>query len=643
MESFKEDKFEIFSIWKTRGMRSRLALIVAVSWSVYTISYLCNLFFYLDVVVYPITHRAISTGLICMLAFLLSTPKGKAPREKLKWVDVLPILFIGLGCTYIALNANRLVAEGRLIPYPFEMILASITFFLVIEAIRRTIGLTVAILIVVFFFTAVYSNYFPGIFHSTGFSYPMILGWMYLGAEGLWGMVLGVVSTIVAGFIIFGGFLRALGASQFFIDLALSATGFMRGGPAKAAVIASSLFGTISGSIAANVATTGQITIPLMKSIGYKKDYAGAVEAVASTGGMFVPPVMGATAFLIAEFLNISYWSVCVAAFLPAIVYYATLFTQIHIEAVKMGLKGLPRENLPSLRKTLIEGWHYLLPLILLIFLLGILRYSEQTSIMYTIGGLILVSFFRKKSRLDFRKFLIAMEDSARGMIPIIPLCTGIGVLIGAIEITGIGINLTSKLLALSGGNLMVLLIMTALVAFILGMGMTAVSVYLLTVTLIAPAVIKAGVEPIAAHMFLFYFGCLSFITPPVAVGAYIGAGIAGGDPWKTGFQAMRLGFVAFLVPWAFVLEPGILMIGHPLKVIASFIFITLGAMSIGVAFEMYFFKELKIWENILLILIGICLFTPDYIIRGVALVFLGIFIFIHLIKTRFEKYFFIL
>jgi TRAP transporter 4TM/12TM fusion protein len=265
------------------------------------------------------------------------------PREKLRWYDVLPILFVIAGCTYIAVRADSLIAEGRLISYPFEILLASLVFLSFIEATRRTIGLVLSGLIIFFFFYTVYSDHFPGFLHSTGFSYPMMFGWMYLSAEGFWGMIIGIVSTIVAGFIIFGGFLRALGASKFFNELALSTVGFMRGGAAKAAVIASTLFGTISGSIAANVATTGQITIPLMKSTGYEKNYAGAVEATASTGGMFMPPIMGATAFLIAEFLDISYWSVCVAAFLPAIAYYATLLAQVDLEAAKIGLRGLPR------------------------------------------------------------------------------------------------------------------------------------------------------------------------------------------------------------------------------------------------------------------------------------------------------------
>ncbi len=632
------DRFEAGKRLSERNLRSKLALIVAVTWSIYTLSYLCNLFFYMGLVIYPVTHRAISAALICTLVFLLMPPKKGMSRETLKWYDILPILTIITGCAYIALNANNLVAEGRLISYRYEMVLASLLFLAVIEATRRVIGWTLAVLVILSFFYAVYSNHFPGFLRSTGFSYPMALGWMYLSAEGFWGMIIGIVSTIVAGFIIFGGFLRALGASQFFSDLALAAAGSLRGGAAKAAVIASTLFGTISGSTAANVATTGQITIPLMKKTGYEKNYAGAVEATASLGGMFMPPVMGATAFLIAEFLQMSYWSVCVAAFLPAIAYYTTLLAQVDLEAAKIGLKGLPRENLPSLKKTLMGGWQYLLPFALLLFFLGVLRYSAQTSVMYTLAALILVSSFRKRSRVTLKKIFFALEDSARGMMPIIPLSASIGILVGTIQMTGAGTKFTSELLDISGGNLMVILLMTGFAAFILGMGMTAVGVYILTVVLLAPALIRAGVEPIAAHMFLFYFGCLSFITPPVCVDAFIAAGISGGHPFKTGFRAMRLGFAAYLVPWAFIFNPGILMIGSPLQIIATFFFVTLGAVAVGSAFEGYLLTNNRRWESILLALSGICVFIPNVITRGSGIGFIVLFLLSQMMRAKKSK-----
>ena len=628
-------EFEVGASWNERGLRYKLAFVVAVVWSTYTLSYLCNLFFYFDIVVYPLTHRAISSGLICILVLLLFPPRKKVIGGKLKWYDILSILIITVGCSYIALNANQLVADGRLISHPHEMVLASLLFISVIDAARRTVGSILAALILFSFFYAVYSNYFPGFLRSTGFSYPMALGWMYLSAEGFWGMIIGIVSTIVAGFIIFGGFLRALGASKFFSDLALASAGSMRGGAAKAAVIASTFFGTISGSTAANVATTGQITIPLMKKTGYEKNYAGAVEATASLAGMFMPPVMGATAFLIAEFLQMTYWSVCVAAFLPAMAYYATLLVQVDLEAAKIGLKGLPRENLPSVKKTLSGGWQYLLPFVILLFLLGVLRYSAQTAIMYTLGALIVVSFFKKESRLTPRKLLNALEESARGMMPIIPLCTAIGILVGAIQMTGAGTKFTSELLTISGGNLGILLVMTGMAAFILGMGMTAVGVYILTVVLLAPALIKAGVEPIAAHMFLFYFGCLSFITPPVCVDAYIAAGISGGSPFKTGFRAMRLGFAAYLVPWAFIFNPGILMIGSPLKILLTFLFVTLGSITMGVVFEGHFLTKIRLGVRIPLAISGFCIFIPNPVTRGLGLAFQAVFVCLQIVQTR--------
>jgi TRAP transporter 4TM/12TM fusion protein len=606
-----------------RGLRARLALVVAVAWSAYTLAYLCHLFFYLGIVVYPLTHRAISAGLVCILTLLLVPWRKSGPPSGLKWYDWLPILVVALGCGYIGLHANKLIAEGRLMAHPWEMILATLFFLSVIEATRRTTGWILAGLVIASFFYAVYSDHFPGFLRSTGFPFSMALGWMYLSGEGVWGMILGVVAEIVAGFIIFGGFLKAVGASKFFNDLALALAGSMRGGAAKAAVIASTFFGTISGSIAANVATTGQITIPLMKNTGYKPDYAGAVEATASTGGMFMPPIMGATAFLIAEFLQISYWDVCVAAFLPGIAYYATLLIQVDLQAAKIGLKGLPRDQLPSIGKTLKEGWQYLLPFALLIFLLAIMRYSAQTSIIYTLGALVVISAFNNRSRLTLKRLIEALDESAKGMMPIIPLCTAIGILVGAVEITGSGTKFTSQILTISGGNLFLLLLMTAAAAFILGMGMTTVSVYILTVVLLAPALVRAGVEPIAAHLFLFYFGCLSFITPPVAVAAYIAAGISHGSPWATGFQAVRLGFAAFLVPWAFVFNPGILMIGSPLKVLITSFFVILGTMSIGVAFEGYFLKRLKTWENMMTALGGFLIFFPSTKTRATGLAIL--------------------
>ena len=633
MDKVTEKQFELGAGWRGKGLRAKVAFIVAVVWSVYTLAYLCKLFSNLGIIVYPVAHRAICAGLITILVFLLYPLRKGMARDKLAWYDILPILLTAAGCGYVVAYASAVVFE-RADANALEMALGISVIACLIEATRRTVGSVVAAIITFFFFYPAYSNFFPSFLHGVGRPYSMVVAFMYLHAEGLWGTVIGVVATLVAGFIIFGGFLRATGAGDFFNNLALATVGFMRGGAAKAAIIGSTLFGTISGSIAANVATVGTITIPLMKKTGYESNFAGAIEAAASTGGMFMPPVMGATAFLIAEFLGISYWSVCVAAFLPAIIYYAVLFTQVDLEAAKLGLKGLPRESLPSLRKTLSGGWQYLLPFAILIILLAVLRYTAETAIIYTLGTLIVVSSFKKESRLTPKRLLIALEDSARGMLTIAPLCAAIGLLVGSLLSTGAGTNLVADLLGMSGGNLIIIVVLTAAAAFVLGMGMTAVSVYILTVILLAPAMVKAGVEPLAAHMFLFYFGCLSFITPPVAVAAYIAAGISGGNPWRTGFRAVRLGVAAFLVPWAFIFSPSILMIGSPVDIILALIFTLLGAICVSVASAGYFLTRLKIWERILLALSGLCMFVPNFVVQGPVLAVLVI-LFYYLRQVR--------
>lgn len=625
--------------------KKRLSSVIGIIWAVYTLAYLSHVFFYLGLMISPLTHRAISVGMISILVFLHHPPpfikRGKTPGDVLSWHEILLVLVIITGCGYVAVQANELISQGRMVAHTYEMVLGAVLFLSVIEAARRTVGLVVPFIGISAFFYTIYSNYFPGFLHSSGFPYSWAFGWMYLGDQGFWGMIVGVVSTVVAGFIIFGGFLKALGASHFFTQLSLAIAGSLRGGPGKAAIVASTFFGTISGSIAANIATTGQITIPMMTGTGFKKNFAGAVETAASTGGMFTPPVMGATAFLMAEFLAVSYWNIVVAAVLPAVVFYIVLFIQVHLEAVRLGLEGLPKSELPSLKTTLKSGWHFLLPFVVLIYLLGFLKYGVQTAIMYTLASLIVVSLFKKENRLTLPKLADALSSGAQGMMPIIPLCAVIGILVGAVEITGAGTAFTSRVLSISGGNIFVLLLMSALAAFLLGMGMTAVSVYLLTVVLLAPALINAGIEPMAAHFFLFYFGCLSFITPPVCVGAFIAAGISGGNPWRTGVNAMLLGSAAFLVPWGFVYYPGILMIGDPSRIAAETVIVMIGATAVGIACAGRIFTPFHWVERILLGFSGVFMFVPYIPVKALSSGFLIFFLakqLFHLFRLKFRS-----
>jgi len=595
---------------KSAAWKDHLIFFVATIWTCYTLAYLNSLFFYLGIIIYPTAHRAINVCLITILIFL-NCPSKRGGR--FAWYDGLAILFVLLGCGYIVLYSDQLIYAWGDTSF-FEMVLGTSIIICLLEATRRTGGNVLPLIIIIFFIYTLYSNYFPGFLRSSGFSYQRAIGWMYLSGEGIWGTIVGVVSTLVAGFVIFGAFFRSTGASSFFIDLALSVVGTVRGGAAKTAVIASGLMGMISGSVVANVAATGTVTIPLMKKHGYKNEFAGAVEACSSTGGMFTPPIMGAVAFLIAEFLNISYWLVVVAAALPALLYYLVLLNQVDLEAVRLGLKGLPKENIPSLRKTLCEGWHFLLPIGVLIIFLGILNYSGETSIMVTLWSLIIISFFKKVSRLNTRRVSEALEESAKGMLSITPMCAAIGIIVGSLIITGAGINLSSKLLQISGDSKFLLLIMAAGANFILGMGMTAVTCYIITVILMAPALIKLGIEPIAAHMFLFYYGTISFITPPVAIGAYVAAGIADGDPWETGWRACLLGSAAFIIPWSFVYNPALLGVGTLIEIIEVSFFCILGTFCVSVAIVGFFWfkrSQIRIWERIIIGLAGLILLGP--------------------------------
>ncbi len=590
--------------WSERNLRLKIAGVIGVAWTIYIIMSLFNVFFYLGIVIFPITHRAICSGAITCLALLVVPWKKGSGLGDLTIVDILLVLMAAVGAGYIAINASTLVYEWKDATVP-QMCLGFAFGLAILETARRVAGWIPVGLIVASFFYFVYSDHFPGFMMSSGYSYPRAVAWMYLSGEGMWGSILGTVTSVVPGFILFGSVLRICGADDFFGDLALACMGKYRGGPAKTAVFSSMLFGSLSGSPAANVATTGQITIPMMKQNGFKPELAGAVEAVASTGGPFTPPIMGSVSFLIADALSVNYWTVCAAAFLPVVVYYGILLFQIDSEAIRNGFRGLPEEKLPQVWTVLKRGWYYLAPLGVLIFTLGVLKYSAQTSILYTIIALVICSCFSKRTRLTPKRVLEILDDTAAGMIMVIPLCTGIGILVGALNISGMGSGLAGALADLAGNSRFLLLAMTAISIFIMGMGMTALACYLLAVAMLVPALISAGVLPIAAHMFLFYYGTLSFITPPVAIAAFVAAGIADADATRTGLLATRLGISAFLLPWFFVTNPGILWVGSAFEIAFDFVGIFVSLMLLSSAFTGVMFAPVGKLTRVIFAVLG--------------------------------------
>lgn len=594
--------------WQERNLRLKIAGVIGAAWTIYIILSLFNVFFYLGIVIFPITHRAICSGAITCLALLIVPWKKSKGLGPLSPLDVLLVLTAAVGAGYIAVNASSLVYDWK-DATPVQMCLGFSFGIVILETARRVAGWIPVGLIAASFFYFVYSDYFPGFMMSSGYSYPRAVAWMYLSGEGMWGSILGTVTSVVPGFILFGSVLRICGADDFFGDLALACMGQYRGGPAKTAVFSSMLFGSLSGSPAANVATTGQITIPMMKQNGFKPELAAAVEAVASTGGPFTPPIMGSVSFLIADALGVGYWTVCAAAFLPVVVYYGILIFQIDSEAIRYGFKGLPREKLPAVWSVLRRGWYYLAPLGVLIFTLGVLKYSAQTSILYTIIALVICSCFSARTRLTPKRIFEILDDTAAGLVMVIPLCTGIGILVGALNISGMGGGLAGALADIAGNSRFLLLGMTAVAIFIMGMGMTALACYLLAVAMLVPALIAAGVLPIAAHMFLFYYGTLSFITPPVAIAAFVAAGIAEADATRTGILATRLGISAFLLPWFFVTNPGILWVGSAFNIAFDFVGIFVSLMLLSSAFTGVLFAEVGKPARGLFAILG-CLFV---------------------------------
>jgi TRAP transporter 4TM/12TM fusion protein len=409
------------------------------------------------------------------------------------------------------------------------------------------------------------------------------IGWMmYSGESGLFGEITEVAATVISIFVIFGVFLDRSHAGRAFLNIVISVLGRMRGGPAKAAVFASAIFGTFSGSPSANVAATGAVTIPLMKSLGYPSEFAGGVEAASGCGGNFMPPVMGAAAFVMASWLGVPYYSVCIAAAFPAILYYVAIYVAVDAQSVKLGLRSLPREELPRFWPSVKEGWYWAIPIIVLLILLVVLKWSAPRAGFYAALSIFPLAFVRRDSRITWKRFADGCLQSVRTMIVPSIACGMAGVLMGAIMMTGVAIKLSSMLVLLAGGHQLLLLLLAAIVAYILGMGMASVAVYIVVAVLVAPALAQMGVPLLHSHLFVYYFGMLSHITPPVATASLVAAGMAGGSPFGTGFWAMRLAIVSLVVPFAFIYNPALLLQAPLAEIVRTVPLAIVGTIALG-------------------------------------------------------------
>jgi TRAP transporter 4TM/12TM fusion protein len=617
-----------------RGKRRQLtgavgmaARILAIAVPAYSFLFIMNLFAPMGVFIYSGTHNALFLAGILILTFLLVPATNKAPRNRVPWYDWLLIVASGVSMVYIAVVFEDLLLSGGVGITPFEIFLGLVAILSLFEAVRRTTGWAMIIVCMFFLLHAKFAYLFPGFLNGPNFPWSRVLNYLYLSNQGIFGMVVALAATIIISFMVFGAFLDVSGAGNTFMKLALATLGHVRGGAGKVAILGSALFGTVTGSPMAEIGVIGNFTIPLMKRIGYSPTFAAATEAAAACGGVIDPPVMGVVAFVMADFTGIGYGTIAVAAIIPAVLYYLSLFFQLDLRAAKTGLAGLPRHELPRLWDCLKESWLLFPPLAVLIIWMMVLDRDPTESVYFALAALIILSLLNPKNRLTVKKALAALEDASKSMIDITPICGMAGIIVGSITLTGLGINLSSLLVRMSGGSLFALALLTFLAIRIMGMGVSTIATYVLMAVMVAPALVQIGVSPLVAHFFIFYVGVSMFIEPPFCPAAYIAAAIAGASPMRVGFQAMRLSIVAYLVPFITIYQPAMLWQGTAVEVVMAAASGIVAIYALSVGFEGYLFAPAKWWERLMWLAGGFLLFIPKiaFIAPGMVMVALGV------------------
>ena len=558
-------------------------------------------------------QRSIHLGFALALIFLLFPARKKNLKvKKVAWYDLLlAVIAVAVGAYWPVMIDELVNRVGRLTPTDFYIGIAAI--LLVLEATRRTVGLPITIIAAVFMAYALYGPYMPGFLAHRGLDLESLVQTMFFTTEGILGTPLGVSSTFIFLFLLFGAFLVKTGVGQYFNDLDVAVAGKSTGGPAKVAIFSSALQGTISGSSVANVVTSGSFTIPMMKKLGYRKEFAGAVEAAASTGGQLMPPIMGAAAFLMVEFIGggITYWDIAKAATIPALLYFTGIWIMTHFEAKRIGLRGLSDEEMPD-RKEVLRKIYLLLP-ILIVIILMVSGMSIMRAALWSILSTIVVCAVSKETRIGFRDAIDALVDGARTALGVAAATAAAGIIVGVVTKTGLGLKLANGLLDLSGGYLIPTLMLTMLAAIVLGMGSPTTANYVITSTIAAPAIILLGVPDLSAHLFVFYFGIIADITPPVALAAFAAAGVSGGEPLRTGVNSAKLAIAAFIIPYMFVLSPELLMIDTTWPELIWVVFTAIsGMLAIGAGIIGYWLRKLSWWERVLGIVGGIMLIYPE-------------------------------
>ncbi|MBI4318441.1 MAG: TRAP transporter fused permease subunit [Chloroflexi bacterium] len=563
-----------------------------------------------------VQHRAISLALVFLIIFLAYSARGKErERATLAWYDVLLVIAGLIGAGFMAVFYD-LALEYSSYGYldTLGMALALLLIVPLLEAVRRSSSWILPLLIITLMAMTMFQNYLPGLLHGKGFALDRLTYGIYVGTGGIFGLPLGVSTSILIVFLLYASLLQTAGVGEWFMGIALALTGSARGGPAKAAVISSAFFGTISGSPAGNTATTGAFTIPLMIKTGYRPTVAGAVEAVSSTGGQLLPPVMGAVAFVMAEWINVGYADIVKAALIPAVLYYVVVFASVHFEALRHGIRPSPRGDIPAAASVLKEGWFYLIPLGALVYFLIFVRLPPDIAGMFSLPFLIGSSFLsrNRKHWLLPRPIFYGVAAATKSWVGIVVITAAVGMLVGSLELSGLAVRIPGFLLEVSGQNLALTLAFVGLSSLVLGMGLDSIPAYMTLAALAAPTLITLGLSPTTAHLFVVYWGMASFITPPVCIAVFVACGLSGAKVWATGWEAVKLGIAAYVIPFAFAFDQSLLMEGPVDRIVVSGITALAGSIIVAAGLRGYMLRRLGLIQRSAAVAAGFMLIAPS-------------------------------
>ncbi|MGB3367470.1 MAG: TRAP transporter permease [Acidaminobacteraceae bacterium] len=631
-----------FAYRKLDGINNKIVYAIAIIWSLF------QLYTATFGLLPPVQQRSIHVGFALILIFLLYPRSKKDNSNKVKWYDMIFIAGSFGVVFYLFKNFEPLMFRaGAYTDMDFYISLLAV--ILVIEATRRVAGPILVCVSGFFLVYALFGQYFPGFFSHGGYSIKRITTYGWISSESILGIPISVSASFIFLFLLFATFLKKTGIGDWLTNLALAVAGSATGGPAKAAIIASASQGTISGSSVANTVGTGSVTIPLMKSIGYRPEFAAAVEAAASTGGQLMPPIMGAAAFIMTEFTDLPYSTIALGASIPAFLYFAGIFIMVHLEAKKNGLEGIPKERLPKL-KVLGKQWYLSLPIFLIVALL-IMKFTPMRAALFGIISSIFIGFIHdridEEASFKFKDIVMGLEEGARSALPVVMACASAGIIVGVVTLTGLGIKFANGIVDLAGGSILLTMFLTMIASIVLGMGMPTTANYIVQATIAAPALVAVGVPVLAAHLFVFYFGIIADITPPVALAAFAGAGIAASNPFKTGVQASMLAFAAYLVPYVFATSPELVLVFDPqyTTILLGSKFITVavplttalvGMYSLAGGVTGFLLTHIKAPMRILLIATGLALVQTNLMISAFGLlVFAGLYI---MQRSKFAK-----